>query len=374
MPALSKRNIALATLLVLLVALTLFPGNIARAQGPKPGDKFIFGGTYTLASGEILDGDLVLMGGAVTIETNATVEGDVAVIGGTADIDGKVNGDIIALGGAINLGPHAEIDGDATAIGGIIDRAPTAQVYGNIVETNPQDESNAAGRIQSGDIQVTPVVPGQWQQDVDEFIFQHSDSNPLGWLARLLLHGMAAIAWTAILAALGVLMVLLAPRPTERVANAIRHDFRLAFAVGLAASLLAIPLILLLTITICLIPLAMAIPLILFVAWLFGWLALGWLIGHDILKNANTANSTPIWEVLVGVSILTLLWQLPTIIPFVGSIISALVLFIAGNIAIGSVLLTRFGLRDYPETPPFTAELLPAPEDTLPPASTLSGP
>ncbi len=370
MPVSTRRNIIL-TVAVLFIAAFAFSPAIAHAQGPRPGGKILFGGAYTLASGETLDGDLLVFGGVVTIQRDAEVDGDVAVIGGTAVIDGRVDGDIVALGGTISLGPSAEIDGDATAIGGVIDRDPAALVHGNIVETNPKEEMGGADRLNPDDSQIAPPAPDQWEDAFDALPERPGHGGPFGWLLRMFLDGMSAVAWTAILAALGVFMVLLAPRPTERVANAMRHNIILAFGVGLIASLLSIPVMLLLAITICLIPIAIAIPFILLIAWLFGWLSLGWLFGKEILKSARSTNATPVWEVIIGVAILTLLWRLPAIMPCVGGLASFLVLFVAGNIAIGGVLLTRFGFRDYPavSTPP--APPPPPPESSLPSESTL---
>ena len=190
----------------------------------------------------------------------------------------------------------------------------------------------------------------------------------------MFMGGMSAIAWTAILAAMGVILVLLAPRPTERVANAIQHNLLLAFGVGLGAFILLTPaiavLILILAITICLIPLAIAIPFILLAILLFGWLAMGWMLGRELLKASHTQNATPVWEAIVGVAILTLLWRLPQVIPFVGAFFSFLVFIVVGSIAVGGVLLTHFGRRDYPAEPETPSA--PPPENALPAESSVS--
>ncbi len=368
--AISRRTYNFFALaLMLLSILFLFPA-ISHAQGPVPGDKVIFGGNFTLARGQSLDGDLVIFGGTAVVEKDATVNGDIAVMGGAATIDGIVNGDIVALGGVIHLGPDAVVDGDATAIGGVIQRNPGARVRGNIVETNPQEKEGVIGGIGTGGIQATPPAPGEWEGQFNDLPFSGVHHGPFSWLLRMFLNGMSAIAWTAILVALGVFLILLAPRATERVAVAMRSNLILSFAVGLGVTLLMVPVILLLAITICLIPVAIAVPFVWLAALVFGWLALGWLLGKEILKN--TQNATPIWEVVVGVTIITLLWRLPYILPFIGGAASFLVIFVAGNIAIGGVLLTRFGFRDYPAAGPAQpATPPPPPESALPAESTV---
>ena len=367
MHTISRQKHIIIIVLLLATALLLTPA-VSQAQGPKPGDKVILGRSFTLASGESLDGDLVVFGGNVIVQQDATVNGDVAAIGGTASIDGVVNGDIVAMAGVIELGPHAIITGDATAIGGVINRNPDAQVHGNIVETNG-DRGSATGKTGPDSFQLTPTAPGEFQGEFNNLPLHRAERDPFSWLLRFFLSGMSAIAWTAILAALGVLLILLAPRPTERVANAIRHNLLLSFGVGFAATVLTVPLIILMTITICLIPIAIAIPFILLGALLFGWLALGWLLGKEILKASNTQNTTPIWEAIVGVAVLTLLWRLPTIIPFIGGVAAFLVMFVAGNIAIGGVLLTRFGFRNFPAQPRTAPP--PPPESALPAESSI---
>jgi len=50
--------------------------------------RVIFGQSFTLKSGEVLDGDLVVFGGEATIEENASVKGNVVIIGGSLVMDG----------------------------------------------------------------------------------------------------------------------------------------------------------------------------------------------------------------------------------------------------------------------------------------------
>ena len=66
-----------------LLALLLIPVSPAFALelGPYDGGPVIFGGNYTLKSGDTLNGDLVVFGGNVTIEEDALVEGSIVVPG-----------------------------------------------------------------------------------------------------------------------------------------------------------------------------------------------------------------------------------------------------------------------------------------------------
>ena len=120
---------------------------------------------------------------------------------------------------------------------------------------------------------------------------------------------------------------------------------------------------------------------------MFGWLALGWLIGRRLVKGLRSSNAidrnSAILEIGVGVVALTLAWQLPTLVPCVGWVLASLIGIVAGSIGLGAVLLTRFGTRPYtpgggrggydaPILPPPPAPVQPtygAPLDALPSTS-----
>ena len=84
-----KKRFQLAFLLVLLLALAL-PGT-AYARGLFE-DKVVFGGNFTLESGETLDGALLVFGGTADLESGSTVAKDVVVMGGTVVRAGRDRG------------------------------------------------------------------------------------------------------------------------------------------------------------------------------------------------------------------------------------------------------------------------------------------
>ena len=73
--------------ILFLFVLTVFWPSPAYAKDIFD-DKVVFGGTYTLESGQSLDGDLVIFGGAVTTEADSTVNGDIVLIGGVVEVGG----------------------------------------------------------------------------------------------------------------------------------------------------------------------------------------------------------------------------------------------------------------------------------------------
>ena len=64
---------------MLLIAAVIIP-TTATASGFSD-DKVVFGGNFTLGSGEVLNGDLVVFGGNIVLETSSTINGDTVVLG-----------------------------------------------------------------------------------------------------------------------------------------------------------------------------------------------------------------------------------------------------------------------------------------------------
>src|SRR3990172_8704189 len=115
-----------------IMAFLLLPTQSAQAQGPNEGGKVVFGDSFTLESGETLDGDLVVFGGNVTIEKDATVTGSVVVFGGTIELneDAKIQQDTAMIGGTMEI--NGIVDGDLFVLGGRISLLETAVVHGSI--------------------------------------------------------------------------------------------------------------------------------------------------------------------------------------------------------------------------------------------------
>ncbi|MHC1784387.1 MAG: polymer-forming cytoskeletal protein [Anaerolineaceae bacterium] len=141
-----KKIYCLSIIALFVVAFFSLPTQVS-AQASDPEDKVIFGGTFTLESGENLDGSLIIFGGAVSLEEDSEVDGDVVLTGGSLEVSGEINGSITAIGGAVTLSDTATVEGDINSIGGVIKKSDGATVEGNI--------SNQT----QGDLKL-PVIPG----------------------------------------------------------------------------------------------------------------------------------------------------------------------------------------------------------------------
>jgi hypothetical protein len=326
-----------------LVAVMATP---AFAQGPVPGDRFCTGGSETINSGEtvndvILFGcglrvqsgarvlrDIVSFGGNVVIERDAQVGHDVVLFGGNLDLAGQIGHDAVLLGGSATLQPTAVVDRDLVTAGGSIDQKEGAVVRGRIT------------RGEGNGVRFTPIFPAALGGGV------------LGGLAGLAFGIVRNIFYALALAALGALTVTFMPAQTKQVADTAQKFAMPSMGVGCLTSFVAVTLGILLIITLCGIPFGVLLLLALFVAWLFGWIALGRLAGEKLMEAFKAREILPVVAVVIGILVLAIVGMVPVIGWVIG-------LFI-GLLGLGAVVLTRFGTQDYPALTPAPAAAAPS--------------
>ena len=342
----------LAVLVVLGALVLALPAPAYAA--PVADDQVVFGGDFVLKSGEVLLGDLVLFGGNATLEAGSRVNGDVFLMGGNAEIAGEVTGDVALLGGNVELLATAHVYGDAVAIGGNLIRAAGARVDGQVAEGNefigPFDFSwpfdfgfdgvRGIGPVESLRMGFSPVLGLIW------FGFR-----------------------SLLLAAVAVLVVMFWPQPTDRTGRAAIAQPILGGGLGLLTIVVGPILLLVLAITILLIPVTLIGIVLLLVAGLFGWIAIGLEVGKrlaeafkwELQPPAAAGMGTLVLTLVIGGIALVLPWCVGWLAPF-----------LVASIGLGAVMLTRFGSREYaggsapapmPKLPP-----LPPPPPPEPPA------
>lgn len=320
-------SIGVALLLLLSVAPAL-----AQDGG---GGKVVIGERYVLAAGERLNGDLAVLGGSALIEDGAQVNGNVAVAGGSLTVDGTIMGDIAVFGGQVELNTTAVVEGDIATFGGNVSQAEGATVNGEVVEGFGDQPPFELPQIQ---IPATPQPP-----------------SVLRMLLNYVWQVLSAIGLALALAALGLLALVMFPKPVERVANTVIASPAATFGVGLLTMLIVFGLAAILAITICLAPISLLLLLAGAVAWLFAWIALGWLVGQRLLEAIKLRNANPLLEAILGIFLITLLWRA---VPCLGW----LFWFIISAWGLGAIVLTRFGMQPYnprsgPGAPPPGAPL-----------------
>jgi hypothetical protein len=308
-------------------------GNTTVESGQSVESLALFGCNGTVKTGGTVRGDVVVFGGNLTTESESTVTGNVAVFGGAANIAGTVNGDVAIAGGSVNLASTAVVNGSVRVAGGSLNRAEGATVRGSVTQENSPRFGTAWSRIFTTPF-TTPFNG-----------FQLAGANFL----RDLITALA-------LAALGALLVVFFPQPTRRVMETAQRQVGPSLGVGCITLLLAPVLFLLLLITLVgpvLLVLALA------AAWIFGWIAVGYLAGEKILEAFKAREIAPVLAVVIGVFILAIVGAVPCL----GWLISLLI----GTVGIGAVILTRFGTRPYPYTPAWAPV---GPMGPLPPTAT----
>lgn len=309
------KKLAYISILVLFIAAFLgLPAKVSADSG-NPEDKVIFGGSFTLESGEKLDGSLIIFGGAVSLESGSEVNGDVVLTGGSLDVSGEIDGSITAIGGAVTLGDEAYVRGDINSIGAVLKKSEGARVKGNI--------SNQT----QGDLRL-PTAPPTKLPAIAGF-----DFDPVG-------KALWAFFEAIVVAAIAILVTMFAPKPVERVGKAVVGEPVQTGLFGLLSAVVAPGLVLILVITILLIPLALIGALILGLAVLFGWIAIGLEVGKKIAEMFKANWALPV-SAGIGTLVLSLVIAAAEVIPCIGWLFpSALAVF-----AIGAVLTTRFGTR-----------------------------
>jgi hypothetical protein len=275
-------------------------------------------GSTALQAGEVLNGELLVTGGRVQLNRDSRVTGSVFVLAGTLETNGAIDGDLSLVGGRVIVGPHTHIGGDLTVGGGTLERSSQAQVAGGIYD----DASGLQTKL--GSLLTERPVLERWR----DFL-----------VIDLILAGLAYLAARFL------------PRPVRRVARAATGHGLVSGALGILVVLVAPALLVMMAFTMVLIPFTVIGILFLGALAAYGLIAIGLKLGLRIAKvSGRDLRPAPaaFWGTLVLMLFLGVLQQLG----WIGAVIVTLVV----AVAIGAVLLTRFGMRTYVPPPELSAE------------------
>jgi hypothetical protein len=327
----------------LLLILTLLLVSLAvpvLADG-SDGDVVIWGDNYVLEEDEKINGDLLVYGGNVTLKDGSEVKGDTTVFGGNLTLSGEVKGDVTVWGGNVKLASSAEVRGRVMSVGGNIDRDAGADVRGDEIEGLPFE----IPAVPKPPNPPKPPMPPKPPEIPDIPVHRSGGS---GFLSRV--SGFfRSVFGLMLMMVLGILVVVFIPRHTETVAETMVKAPGKCFVSGLVSLVggsIALAVLAtigsILTVTICLAPLglAMFLPILVAgIALLFGWIAAGLLLGTKVLRALKHSEPTPVAAVAVGILILNLI----SFIPCIGWFIAlAAVLW-----SLGAVVQSLFGTRPW---------------------------
>jgi len=320
MKTLKKFVLILSILLVITLAL---PYDLQAA--PSHNDRTIIGDTYTLESGRILDGDLNVVGGVVEVETNATVNGNVLVLGGLVTIDGTIKGNLTAIGGTVNLEQNAIIEGDLISPVSYVNIDERASILGEQI-----------------DDWILPGIGVESFMDIGPFIFRPRPIN----LFPVLIQLGRTLATTLVMAALGALLLLIMPKPADRMRKSLVSSPWHVLGYGALTAVVMIIFSVFLVVTICLIPVLILVGLTFALAILVGWLALGYELGERLASSIFKTRWHPVLSAALGNLLLYLVAKGVSLIPCLGGFL----VFITFLFALGMTVVTLFGTYTYPRS------------------------
>ena len=316
----------------------IFTGAAYASDGIAPSldDEVVFFGTFTLESGEKLDGSLIVFGGVIEVEADALVTGDLVVFGGNVTVDGTVEGSLLAVGGVVSLNENAIIKDDLIAPATVVRKEEGAQIFGQIITETELENLPEVPEIEPPEV-VVVEPPSFWEN--------------LSYALRPVVNFFTSIVRALLFAAIALVVLLILPRQGERVSNAIQENTVLAGGFGLLSVIVfafAVVLLALLSVTIILIPITIPaiilLALVISLGLFFGVIVVGAEFGRRLMgafkqtwnKNVQAAIGTFSLVFLLGLFNLAL-WDF----------LAAIVWTIVGSIGLGAVLLTRFGTREY---------------------------
>lgn len=323
-----------------------FGGNV-NMQGTVRGDLVAFAGTV-IVSGTVT-GDLLIGSGTVTV--SGRIDGDIRAGGGTVTIDGPVGGDVLLGGGNLILGPNASVGRDLLIGGGtasvgapvgrnllagigslVLDSSVGGNVQAEVDSLRLTDNAVVGGDLIYTSDEQADIAPGArirgnvvYQEPERREAPQQPANTAVNWVRGLV--------GTFVL---GLAFLLLLPGFSRRTMDTLRRSPWASLGIGFALLLLVPIAALVLLITGIFLGgwwLALMAMALYGIALALGFVTSGYFGGRWILERSGRPDAHPIWALLLGLMILTLLVLLPILGPLVGF---AAVLFGLGALAIAA--------------------------------------
>jgi cytoskeletal protein CcmA (bactofilin family) len=337
--------------------LYMFAGTI-DVEGTVNGSALLFGGNITV--GGTVSRDLMVTGGNVNV--TGEVKGSIRMAGGTLNINAPVGEDVVVAGGNITLGEKATVGRDVV-IGG-----------GTVSITGPVGRKILAG---AGDVTIRGPVGGDVQAYVDKLRLERganiqgrltywsnneaaiaSGASVKGRIERREPPGrnqtpapvQAFIGWLQALVgllAVGLILLLILPGFTARATGAIRSSPWASLGLGVEV-LIGVPIAAILIFILGLFVggwwLALFGLAAYILACIVGFVISGLLAGQWILEQLRRSSIHPIWALLLGLVVLTIV----TAVPIVGGVIG----FLAVVFGLGALTLALARSRARPSAVP----------------------
>lgn len=297
---------AAAFIALLFALLLLFPlsgvANAAQAAGGEE-SQVVLSGEVVVPAGETVD-DVVIMHGAAIID--GAVRGDLVVLDGPITVAGEVAGDVVALNGTVNVAQRARIGGDLVA---------------------PRAPQIAEGATIAGDVQ---RVTYDWR------------------INDALAGFMSWIAVSVSTLALGLLLVIFAPRAADAAARTARTQPGAALGWG-AAVAIGMPVVAVIAIlTVVGIPFGVGLLLAFALLYSVGYVTAAWLAGRMIRPQLQSR--------LAAFMIGWVLFRIAALVP----VVDGLLWFPGAAVGLGVLCAAAWHARTTAEAPLAAPPLPPA--------------
>ena len=311
-----------AALLALVALPRIGPAQVSAAA--TPGDSEV----VALRALGISDDGVSLNGryarGNVTIAAGDTVRGPLVVMGGTAEVLGVVAGDVHALWGDVVVREGGEVAGRASAYRGSV----------------RLDGGRVRGAMESWTRRAAAPVAA---------------AEPM---SRGRMLGVTA-GWTAMLAVVGLAVLVLLAANLERTARVLEEDFGRAFFVGVLGQFGFLPLLLVACIAlavtvvgILLIPFVLVAGPVAFAGIVtLGWLALALVAGRALSRapREGVARGDAVRALLMGIVLLMAPWAIAAalqgtgLVALLARLVALAIAWVAMSAGLGAALLSRAG-------------------------------
>lgn len=332
-------------------------GDSVRISGTINGDAYVAGGTVTIEG--TINGDLLVAGG--TVQINGPVKNDVRAIGGVITFANTVGGNVSLAAGTVVIHPESRIGGSVLAGAGIMNmyapvgRGVTAGA-GTLTINNAigGDLTAAVGELTmqpktkvGGDVTYWAEKEAIIRDNVQisgDLVFHEMPKNEAkqAQMAKGNMKTMAAafmgVALTAMLAnlvalfILGLILITLLPKFSERTLTGINKNPWGSFGLGLVIMVVAPILTLTAVMTVVGIPVAVFFIMAIGFLCILGNIYAALYIGRRVFTSLHTDIHIA-WQLLTGLVLLGIL----ALVPVLGWLVKG----IFGLIGVGAFLFEK---------------------------------
>jgi hypothetical protein len=286
--------------------------------------------------------------GQLDVGRGQVYRGSVNMVAGSVRVDGTLDGNVTLTAGQLAVGPSGSVLGSVQIGAGQVQLAPGGRIVGTVQvgdHTLPgmtcvlalpalPGSCTLSGAGHASSVTVRRSVPLRLPGILAALRGGLHHWSPWGYGGPGIVRRI--LGWIGMLA-LALPVAAIWPGPLQAVQREIEGRAGTSALAGLAALVLALPVLLIVSITIIGIPVALAAALGLVAAWFFGYVAVAALVGTRTasLVRSGAPSLAPLWALVLGTALLAALaW-----IPILGGLASLAV----ACVGLGAVLLSRFG-------------------------------